>query len=342
VASTDEYFEHNSESNACLTSDHTLNRLEKPRLGPEALKSILEDRADHHKKQRQELVEDYTTLFPHWMTLLCEGFSLFLCGVGSKKSLLLLFQEEMLCDFDHLVINGFFPSLTIKSILISILEEILELVSYPLNIVDQLKVIADHYSDPDISPLFLIINNLDGPMLRNEKAQHSLSQLASCKNIHIIASLDHINSPLIFDGNKYSFYNPLWWDTTTLAPYTEETSFENSLLVQQSGGLALSSLLHVFKSLTPNAKGIFILLAKYQLNEKSSSSTYLGMSFGDMYQRCRESFLVNSDLTLRAQLTEFKDHKLIKFRRGYDGSENLLIPLEDSTLQEFLDQYEES
>ena len=39
------------------------------------------------------------------------------------------------------------------------------------------------------------------------------------------------------------------------------------------------------------------------------------MSFGDLYQKCREKFLVNSDLTLRAQLTEFKDHKLIKFKK---------------------------
>ena len=41
------------------------------------------------------------------------------------------------------------------------------------------------------------------------------------------------------------------------------------------------------------------------------------MSFHDMYQRCRESFLVNSDQTLRAQLIEFRDHKLIKSKKVY-------------------------
>lgn len=40
-----------------------------------------------------------------------------------------------------------------------------------------------------------------------------------------------------------------------------------------------------------------------------------GMSLQDLYQRCRESFLVNSDLTLRAQLIEFRDHKLIKSKK---------------------------
>ena len=40
-----------------------------------------------------------------------------------------------------------------------------------------------------------------------------------------------------------------------------------------------------------------------------------GMSLQDLYQRCRESFLVNSDLTLQAQLTEFRDHKMIKSKK---------------------------
>lgn len=40
-----------------------------------------------------------------------------------------------------------------------------------------------------------------------------------------------------------------------------------------------------------------------------------GLSFQDFYQRCREAFLVNSDLTLRTQLTEFRDHKLIRTRK---------------------------
>lgn len=51
-----------------------------------------------------------------------------------------------------------------------------------------------------------------------------------------------------------SLFNWLWYETTTYMPYTEETSYENSLLVQQTGALALSSLTHVLRSLTPNAR----------------------------------------------------------------------------------------
>ena len=190
--------------------------------------------------------------------------------------------------------------------------------------------------------LFLIVHSIDGPMLRGDKAQTALSILAQCPHIHIIASIDHINAPLIWDQNKLSRFNWLWHDVTTYEPYHEETSYENSLLVQQTGTLALSSLTHVMKSLTPNARGIFELLVKYQLEHKpESEGTYLGLSFHDCYLKCREKFLVNSDLTLRAQLTEFWDHKLVRSRKGNDGVEYLYIPVDDATLSQFLEQQAE-
>ena len=140
------------------------------------------------------------------------------------------------------------------------------------------------------------------------------------------------------NGSKLSSYNPIWFDATTLAPYSEEASYENSLMVHQSGALALSSLIHVFKSLTPNAKGIFLLLAEFQLDRKDDSG-YAGMSLSNLYKNCREKFLVNSELTLRAQLTEFKDHHLIKMKKSFDASENLVIPLESAALEEFLKDF---
>ncbi|KAK3877687.1 hypothetical protein Pcinc_017622 [Petrolisthes cinctipes] len=338
VAKGDDYFMANGNSKA-PTSDHTLNRLETPRLSPEALQSILSSMANTHLKEREALIEENVLNFPRWMTYLCEGFSIFLYGLGSKKQLLSKFQQEYLSDYDHIVINGFFPSLTLKNILNNIIEDILEHTGGLHGGQDQLDLIEATYTRPDTAPLFIIIHNLDGAMLRGEKTQAAIARLASLPRVHVLASLDHINAPLILDSHKMSQYNIVWFDATTLERYQEETSYENSLLVQQSGSLALSSLIHVFKSLTPNAKGIFMLLAKHQLEQKDNSS-YTGLSFSDMYQRCRESFLVNSDLTLRAQLTEFRDHKLLRSRKGHDGVENLIIPLPPATLQDFVTQQE--
>lgn len=67
---------------------------------------------------------------------------------------------------------------------------------------------------------------------------------------------------------------------------------------------------------------------------------FAGLLFRDLYSKCREQFLVSSDLALRAQLTEFLDHKLVKMKRTLDGSENLVIPIENVLLQQFLEQQE--
>lgn len=62
------------------------------------------------------------------------------------------------------------------------------------------------------------------------------------------------------------------------------------------------------------------------------------MPFKVLYSQCRENFLVSSDLALRAQLTEFLDHKLVKSKRSVDGTEQLIIPIQNALLQQFLDQ----
>lgn len=268
------------------------------------------------------------------------GFNIVLYGLGSKRDLLERFRTTMLQDSVHVVINGFFPGITVKSVLNSITEEVLDYMGTFRSVLDQLDWIINKFKEDSSLELFLLIHNLDSQMLRGDKSQQIIGQLSSLRNIYLIASIDHLNAPLMWDHAKQSLYNWLWYEATTYSPYTEETSYENSLLVKQSGSLPLSSLTHVLRSLTPNARGIFRLLIKYQLDNQDNPS-YIGLSFQDFYQQCREAFLVNSDLTLRAQLTEFRDHKLIRTKKGTDGVEYLVIPVDSGTLTDFLEKEEE-
>jgi origin recognition complex subunit 2 len=61
-----------------------------------------------------------------------------------------------------------------------------------------------------------------------------------------------------------------------------------------------------------------------------------GLPLNRLYTVCREQFLVSSEVTLRAHLTEFKDHELLKFRRGSDGQDCLYIPLPTEALTKLL------
>ncbi|NXO83094.1 ORC2 protein, partial [Sitta europaea] len=332
----EEYFEAHSSSKV-LTSDRTLQKLRKRRLNQQTLHGLLKNVPLVYAAEIRDLNQQHESLFSKWMLQLHLGFNIVLYGLGSKRDLLEKFRTSLLQDSVHLVVNGYFPSITVRSILNSITEEVLDHIGTFRSPLDQLEFITKRFKEDSSLELYVLIHNLDSQMLRGERSQQILAQLSSLPSIYLIASIDHINAPLMWDQAKLSLYNWLWYETTTFHPYVEETSYENSLLVQQSGSLALSSLMHVLHSLTLNARGIFRLLAQHQL-EKKDNPSYPGLSFQDFYQQCREAFLVNSDLTLRAQLTEFRDHKLIRTKRGADGVEYLLIPVDDSTLTDFLEK----
>ena len=44
------------------------------------------------------------------------GFNILLHGLGSKRRLIEDFRESILGEYSHLVVNGYFPSLTMKSV----------------------------------------------------------------------------------------------------------------------------------------------------------------------------------------------------------------------------------
>ncbi|KAL3836298.1 hypothetical protein ACJMK2_021735 [Sinanodonta woodiana] len=330
-----DYFDLHA-SGAVSTSDHTLSKLHIPSMDKETLNKMLSSVPERHVEECAALYRQHRMLFRKWMLHMCHGFNILLYGLGSKRNLLEDFQQSYLKDFSCLVVNGYFPSLTIKDILNGITEDIFQHKGTFRSPLDQCEFIRQEF-EKEPRDFYLIIHNIDGSMLRNEKAQNILSLLSQAPGIHILASVDHINSSLVWDQAKCSHFNWLWFNVTTFSSYTEETSYENSILVQQSGALALSSLIHVMKSLTPNAQGIFLLLAKYQLKNKDIS-TYPGMPILIMYEMCREAFLVNSDLTFKAQLTEFRDHKLIRSKKCFDGRDHLLIPIDSATLTEFIEQ----
>ncbi|XP_068604709.1 origin recognition complex subunit 2 [Brachionichthys hirsutus] len=330
----EEYFEAHGSAKA-LTSDRTLDRLHTPKLDRETLVRLLGGKPASFSRELQQLHHKHRQNFSKWMLQLQLGFNVLVYGLGSKRALLGDFRASHLAQEVHVVVNGFFPSITLKAILNALTCEVLEHQGSFRTPSDQIQFITRTLEDSPELHVYLMIHNIDGLMLRGEKTQSALGQLASLPTLHLVASIDHINAPLVWDQFQQSQFNWLWWECVTFQRYADETSYENSLLVQHAGALALSSLTHVLRSLTPNARGIFKLLVKFQLQNKDNPS-YTGLSFQEFYQRCREAFLVNSDLTLRTQLTEFRDHKLIRTRKGADGVECLMVAVDPSTLLDFL------
>ncbi|KAG5879239.1 hypothetical protein JTB14_017093 [Gonioctena quinquepunctata] len=335
---SDEYFE-NFTTSKVKTSSNTLDKLKTPRLPQYQLQTLLRNMklSEQHEEALTKLSYINENCFRKWLFLLNENFNILLYGLGSKRDILNKFHMHHLKNVPVVVVNGFFPTLTIKNVLDSIITDLLELDNTPTNPVESCDTIIKELKRHSDIHLYLIVHNIEGECLRNGKSQNILARLASAKNVHLIASIDHINAPLIWDHSRLSKFNFIWWDVTSFLPYNEETSFERSMMVQQSGTLALSSLKNVFQSLTTNSKSIYTLIVKHQL-ENTKNQYYQGLAFKDLYMACRESFIVSSDLALRGQLTEFVDHKMVKLKRSQDGTEYLMINLPNELLQKFLDE----
>ncbi|KAI8059077.1 origin recognition complex subunit 2-domain-containing protein [Gilbertella persicaria] len=324
------------------TSDNTLARL--PILEPQEFHQILSQVPRKHYQEIEILAEMHKQHFAQWCFELCSGFNLVFYGYGSKRSLLNEFAQTALTDGPLIVVNGFFPSITIKDILIKITLGALDTKAPTGSIHDHVSFICDYFSRPDreYQHLYLVVHNLDGPNLRNERTQTALSMLAHADNIHLVASVDHINAGLLWDNVKSSRFNWIWHDATTFADYLVETSFENSMMIRQGELGGARGAKYVLDSLTYNARGVFKVLAEHQLEAMDDTTTkgneHVGLTYSQYYQKCREGFYVSSDLSFRTELTEFRDHKLIFTKKGLDGTEFFFIPLDKSALNNLLEQ----
>lgn len=326
------------------TSNNTLSKLQV--LEPQEFHQILQNAPKKHQDEIDILSEMHKQHFPQWFFELHSGFNLVFYGYGSKRNLLNEFAQTALTDGPLIVVNGFFPSISIKDILLKITAGALGTTVSTGSIQDHVQFICDYFADQnrDYESLYIVVHNLDGPNLRNERTQTALSMLANASNIHLVASVDHINAGLLWDNVKATRFNWVWHDATTFDDYLVETSFENSLLVRTGELGGARGAKFVLDSLTSNARGVFKILAEHQLmemgiqNMEGRGNESVGLTYSQYYQKCREGFFVSSDLALRTELTEFRDHKLISTKKNLDGTELFFIPLDQSTLVSIVEE----
>ncbi|XP_049541837.1 origin recognition complex subunit 2-like [Anopheles darlingi] len=324
-----------------VTSNHTLDLLATSRIPHALMQQLLQETSPPapHRDRLQETYDKCMLFFRDWLFMLNEGFSVLLFGIGSKRELMQLFIDEKLNGYPTIFVQEYLPDFSIKDVLDRICGKVFDMRLSTTNTHEALDKIERKFADHPEKHLFLLVHNLDGSSLRNESTQSAICRLAAIDNVHFIASIENHIASAMWGTNKQAAYNFKWFDATTLQPYNAETSFENSLMVQNADAPAFDAMKRVVCSLTANARGIYNAIVKYQLtNQKVQQQHYAGMPMQELYRQCRESFLVSSDAALRCHLTEFVDHKLLRFKRNSESSEAVLIPLSHMLLQRFVDE----
>lgn len=227
VIKTDDYFAHHS-NKSILTSNHTMDKLETPRLPQDQLQKLLKTAKipEEHKESLKRINDNNSSHFQKWLYLLQENFNILLYGLGSKRKLLQQFQDECLNNDPVIVVNGFFPTLNVKDVLEGILE-VMGPKEGVANVFEACETIAEEFEGrPDVR-LYLIVHNIEGEMLRNSKSQTVLAKLAAVENIHLIASIDHINAPL---GEFFFVFLIFNWKNSIILCISFEFSIQNIVL----------------------------------------------------------------------------------------------------------------
>lgn len=262
-------------------------------------------------------------------------------GLGSKLKMLTDLAGHYFHDrHHHIILRGFSMDITLKQVMLTLNRAADNAKNAVLNESELFDLLNEYY---DSNCLYLFIHSIDVLFTKNHKIFNFLSRLfKAVKNVRFVASLDHINSPLMWSVGESSIFQWTWYHVTTYEPYSVEKKSSSGISMISTSSkswklsIDLSSMKHVYESLNTNAQKIFVIILKNFLDSNNTQ----GYPFHDLYLQCREDFLVNSEITLRAQLSEFKDHNLLKTKKSPDGSELIKINVDKETVRQFIQSLE--
>lgn len=316
----DSYF-HQNKNIRQQTSTATLSSL--PQLDHSTYFSLLRDCTDNHEEVRARLLQKQTEDIPQWIFELSQSFNLLFYGYGSKRAVLNTIASALYTTPGSVaMVNGYVTSLTIKDILTTVASALLaqsgsctqpKLGATPADMIDNLLSLLSEPAAPFVN---LIIHNIDGEALRNERAQAIISRLAAHHKISLIASIDHIRAPLLWDAARREQFNFLWHDGTTFEPYSVEIPVDEALALVNGTGRTQGTkgVKYVLASLPSNAKSLFKVLISDQLQAMiedaeaggaARSAEEYGLEYKVLYQKAVSEFICSNDVAFRTLLKEY-------------------------------------
>ena len=94
----------------------------------------------------------------------------------------------------------------------------------------------------------------------------------------------------------------------------------------------MARLRRALQALTANAQAVFKELVRHQIDNPRSA----GLSFPQLYERCRANFSASSESALHRHINEFTDHHLVKTRKGDGGQQCFYCSLSADLMKEIV------
>lgn len=262
-----------------------------------------------------EVLQSYSNKFEEWYMLMIEGFNIQLFGFGSKGLVLTNFITQWLSDERHLVISGFLPNIT-KDHVNTSLKGLLFSDGKTCN---QLKHAASELEDIN-QHVFIVIHGMDNLFSKHPSLCDLITNLILSSNgyMHLMGSVDHVNSGIIWDSYRASKLNITSFHTPTYISYQNERNGAAAVefIYRETDGMSLERLGLIYTALPPNSKAIFkLILQHYKEQFEDNNMTLercLHVSFTGLYHESRSKFLVKSTENFKGVLKEFQDHKIVK------------------------------
>ncbi|KAL8927942.1 MAG: hypothetical protein Q9208_002017 [Pyrenodesmia sp. 3 TL-2023] len=377
------YFFQNRAGNT-KTSNNTFSSLSL--LSHEQYHNHINAYRDPHASSYNYLHSLHSRSFPQWRFELSQSFNICLYGYGSKRNLTSSFasyihsQHPSSAPPKIVVINGYIATLTIRHVLTTIACAIydcatpsalpIKLPSQPQQILS--TILHELSSSRPHSPIYLLINSLDAPPLRRAPIPSLLAQLANSLYIHLLATCDTPNFPLLWDNQLREQYNWLFHDATTYISYggveIEDVVEEVNELMGRSGRRikGKEGVGFVLSSLPENARALYRVLVGELLSQglegldgdeareeedvdeeallgppqkakvRGRVGEAAGIEYRTLYQKVVEEFICSNEMGFRQLLKEFHDHQMIVSRKDVTGAEMLGVPFRKEEMEAIL------
>ncbi|GHP11632.1 Origin recognition complex subunit 2 [Pycnococcus provasolii] len=295
-----------------------------------------------HFNERQTIHANLTKSHATWRSLLLSGFSVVLYGFGSKRRAAEEFaQTETERGVDVVVLDGHHPQANVHAAATEVLAAARATNGITTSrrgenaatTASEVAAAMARFNKDDPKHVLLVVHGIDAQAMRTRDNMHALAALCDARPyVRVVASADHVHAAAAMDAHLTQALDAAWVEAHTYEPYEAEAALSGGVppvLRKHAGDApALHAATVVLRTLTPNARDIFGVLARAGPS---------GMTQSELYAACRDRFLVSAELTLRAHLQEFRDHELvIAVRDAASGVEKVAAKLQGSALNELL------